>query len=145
MITLKVPALRAHSQDIPALIINFLEELGLQFGKQVIGVTPEWMNLLMKHSWPGNIRELKHVLCRSILLEDGSILKGEDFTPEPIFMLAKISRQANMSLTPLVKEHEFNTVINAINAAGGNKSKAAKLLGISRKTLYSRLKQMETA
>jgi len=142
MITLKVPPLRAHSQDIPALVIKFLEELGLQFGKQVIGVTPEWMNLLMKHSWPGNIRELKHVLCRSILLEDRSILKGEDFTPEPIFMPDKIS---NMPLTPQVKEHEFKTVINAINAAGGNKSRAAKLLGISRKTLYSRLKQMETA
>ena len=144
MITLKVPPLRAHSQDIPALVMNFIEELGLQFGKQVIGVTPEWMNLLMKHSWPGNIRELKHVLCRAILLEDGPILKGEDFLAEPILALDRFSQQSNMPLASLVKEHEFNTMINAINAAGGNKSKAAKLLGISRKTLYSRLEQMKT-
>jgi DNA-binding NtrC family response regulator/predicted TIM-barrel enzyme len=143
VITLQVSPLRAHSEDIPALVKNFLEELGLQFDKQVIGVTPEWMNLLLKHSWPGNIRELRHVLSRAILLEEGPILKGEDFTPEPIFTADKINRQANIPIAPLVKEHEFNIVINAINAAGGNKSKAAKMLGISRKTLYSRLKHME--
>jgi DNA-binding NtrC family response regulator len=122
---------------------KFLEELGRQFDKQVLGVTPEWMGRLMTHSWPGNIRELKHVLCRAILLEDGPILKGEDFTPEPIAAPEKFSRQVNSALVPLLKENEFNTVMNAMNAVAGNKSKAAKLLGISRKTLYAKLKQME--
>ena len=74
------------------------------------------------------------MLCRAILLEDGPI-------PAP----EKFSRQVNSPLAPLLKENEFNTVINAINAAAGNKSKAAKLLGISRKTLYAKLKQMETS
>ncbi len=142
MIKLLVPSLQDHPQDIPSLVNKFLEELGLQFDKQVLGVTPEWMGRLMTHSWPGNIRELKHVLCRAILLEDGPILKGEEFAADPIPTPEKFSRQVNSTLASLLKENEFNTVINAIKAAAGNKSKAAKLLGISRKTLYAKLKQM---
>jgi len=140
-----VPSLQDHPQDIPSLVNKFLEELALQFDKQVLGVTPEWMGRLMTHSWPGNIRELKHVLCRAILLEDGPILKGEEFAAEPIPTPQKFSRQVNSTLAPLLKENEFNTLINAIKAAAGNKSKAAKLLGISRKTLYAKLKQMEAS
>lgn len=145
MIKLSAPPLRVHPQDIPSLVNKFLEELGRQFDKQVLGVTPEWMGRLMTHSWPGNIRELKHVLCRAILLEDGPILKGEDFAPEPAPVPENYSVQAGIPRVPLVKENEFNTVINAINAAAGNKSRAAKLLGISRKTLYARLKRMEAS
>ena len=144
VITLNVPPLRTHAQDIPLLVRNFLEELALQFDKQAIGVTPEWMDLLMKHSWPGNIRELKHVLCRAILLEDGPIFKGEDFLPESITAPDSFGPYSKIGPELLLKEHEFNTLVNAINAAGGNKSKAARILGISRKTLYSRLKRMET-
>jgi DNA-binding NtrC family response regulator/predicted TIM-barrel enzyme len=145
MIKLLAPSLRTHPQDIPSLVNKFLEELGLQFDRQLLGVTPEWMGRLMTHSWPGNIRELKHVLCRAILLEDGLILKGEDFAPETVPVPENGSVQAGIPLAPLVKENELNTVINAINAAAGNKSRAAKLLGISRKTLYARLKRMEAS
>jgi two-component system response regulator HydG len=145
MIKLLAPSLRAHPQDIPSLVNKFIEELGHQFDKQVLGVTPEWMGRLMQHSWPGNIRELKHVLCRAILLEDGPILKGDDFVPETVPAPESYSQQVGIALAPLVKENEFNTVIKALHAAAGNKSKAAKLLGISRKTLYAKLKQMETS
>jgi two-component system response regulator HydG len=143
MIKLLVPSLRSHPQDIPSLANKFIEELGRQFDKQVLGVAPEWMSQLMLHSWPGNIRELRHVLCRAILFEDGPILKGDDFIPEPIQKTEKYCQQDINSLASLIKENEFNTLINAITAAAGNKSKAAKLLGISRKTLYAKLKQME--
>ena len=143
MIKLSVPALRTHPQDIPSLVNKFIEELGPQFDKQILGVTPGLMSRLMQHSWPGNIRELKHVLCRAILLEDGPVLKGEDFKPEPVQKPEEDNQQVGVSLAPLVMENEFNTMINAINAAAGNKSKAAKLLGISRKTLYAKLKRME--
>ncbi len=143
MITLKVPPLRYRIHDIPVLVNRFLNELGAQFGHQVLGITPEFMRLLMKHSWPGNIRELKHVICRAILLEDGPILKGEDFNPE--FGIAKdnLDHQEVSHLSSLVKNTEYNAVMNTIQATGGNKSKAAKLLGISRKTLYSRLKHLD--
>ena len=145
MITLKVPPLREITNDIPALVNKLLADLGSQFGQQVLGVTQEFMRLLMKNAWPGNIRELKHVLCRAILLEDGPILKGEDFVPEPILASESFIQQEYIPITPPIKGNEFSTIRNAINATGGNKSKAAKLLGISRKTLYSRLKQMKMA
>ncbi len=145
MIPLKVPPLRERTNDIPVLVNKLLADLSSQFGKQVLGVTQEFMRLLMKHAWPGNIRELKHVLCRAILLEDGPILKGENFVPELILASESFNQQEYVPITPLIKDNEFSTIRNAINATGGNKSKAAKLLGISRKTLYSRLKQMEMA
>jgi two-component system response regulator HydG len=145
MITLKVPPLRERTHDIPVLVNKLLAELGSQFGQQVLGLTQEFMRLLMKHAWPGNIRELKHVLCRAILLEDGPILKGEDFVPELILTSQAFEQQTVIPIAPLIKDNEFGIVRNAINAAGGNKSKAAKLLGISRKTLYSRLKKMKMA
>ena len=141
MITLKVPPLRQRPQDIPALVNSFLADLGPQFEREVIGVSQGFMGRLMKHSWPGNVRELKHVLCRAILLEDGPILDGEDFVPDlsgrpgdpPVATGPAQARAATVA--------EGTLLLNALKATGGNKSKAAEILGISRKTLYARLKR----
>jgi len=145
MITLKIPPLRSRKEDIPALVDKFLNELGWQFRRHVIGVTPDFMDRLMKHSWPGNVRELRHVLCRAILLEDGPILEGEDFVPDLVFPTHDFSTDF-MTTEGLMKREERNVenelIINALKATGGNKSKAAALLGISRKTLYVRLKKL---
>ena len=80
-------------------------------------------------------------LFPAILLEDGPILKGDDFAPQPFIAPDKINQQANMLIAPQMNKHEFNTMINAINATGGNKSKAAKLLGLSRDAFLYRLKK----
>jgi DNA-binding NtrC family response regulator/predicted TIM-barrel enzyme len=142
-ITIRVPPLRERIQDIPALINRFLIELGPQFGKKVFGVTPDFMSRLTKHSWSGNVRELKHVLSRSILLEDGPILEGEDFSPKPFFSLNESQQRFSPTTASLISDTKENLLINSLKATGGNKSKAAKLLGISRKTLYIRLKRMD--
>ncbi len=101
-----------------------------------------FMDRLMKHAWPGNVRELKHVLCRAILLEDGPILEGEDFVPAPVLQPHESSRNDALTTGQSAMEAENSTVFNALKVAGGNKSKAARLLGISRKTLYARLKRL---
>jgi two-component system response regulator HydG len=127
-ITLEVPPLRYRIFDIEALVGIFLDELGSRFDLKVYGITPDFMKRLTNHSWPGNIRELKNVLCRAILLECTPILKGDDFIPE------SWSEKGTQNTG-------INAVLKAIKATNGNKSKAAEMLGISRKTLYSRLKQ----
>lgn len=141
MITLTIPPLRARTSDIPLLVKSFLSELALQFDKNVLGVTPGFLDRLMQHAWPGNVRELKHVLCRAILLEDGPILEGESFVPNPEFYPHENANNNVLTTEQAVMEAENSALLNALKAAGGNKSKAARLLGISRKTLYARLKK----
>jgi len=144
MITLKVPPLRAHPQDIPALVDKLLKELGLQFGKRVLGVTPEYMSRLMRYSWPGNVRELKHNLCRAVLLEDDPVLEGEEFSTESMYRSEGPLKDNVLTVVQPAKEAEGTVLLNALKATGGNKTKAAKLMGISRKTLYSKLKKINT-
>ncbi len=142
MIDLKVPPLRHRLHDIPALVDFFLAELGPQYNREVIGLSQEFMQRLMMHSWPGNVRELRHELCRALLLEDGPIFRGEEFVPAINWKSQKTDfpppRQTFRNVYA-----EDSLVSNALKASGGNKSQAAKLLGISRKTLYSRLKKSE--
>jgi two-component system response regulator HydG len=144
MITLKIPPLRDRKQDIPLLVEQFIQEQGAQFGRRVIGITPNFERRLMEHSWPGNVRELQHVLTRAILLEDGSVLEGEDFLPETT---ADHDPSAPMhepaSFAP--GEADKQILLNTIKATGGNKAKAARILGISRKTLYARLERYAIA
>lgn len=142
MVTLTVPPLRDRIQDIPALVTTFLSNLSLKFNKTVIGVTPEFMSRLMKHSWPGNVRELLHVLSKALLLEDGQILGGEDFTPNIEKQPTEVIQSEGFFFRSTVKSPEANLLLKALETSGGNKSKASRLLGISRKALYSRLKKL---
>ena len=142
VITLQAPSLRMRLQDVPALVDFFLSELGTNFNRNVIGVSHGFMNRLMRHAWPGNVRELKHVLCRAVLLEDGSILQGDDFIPEMESSLLKISDKSKLGAIHSLEDTDKSLVLNALKMAGGNKSQAARILGISRKTLYSKLKKI---
>jgi DNA-binding NtrC family response regulator/predicted TIM-barrel enzyme len=135
LMTLKVPSLRSHPEDIPLLVDTFLGEFALQFGKNCLGVTPDFINRLMAYSWPGNIRELKHVLCRSILLEDDPVLSGRYFDSD--------GRVPAPTAEQPGKNAERETLINVLERVNQNRSKAAKEMGISRKTLYDRMKRLE--
>ncbi len=142
VVSLQVPPLRLRLQDIPVLVDYFLSEFSTHFGRQVIGVSHDFMLRLKQHAWPGNVRELKHVLTRAILLEDDQMLQGEDFVPEINSHVAQLADtpQTNWAQTEEVTNE--SSIINALKVAGGNKSKAARMLGISRKTLYVRIKAM---
>ncbi len=99
----------------------------------------------MQHTWPGNVRELKHVLGRAILLEDGPILQGDDFIPEMELHQLKLPEKPLLNVVQLSTDNtNHQLIIKALAVTGGNKSKAARLLGISRKTLYARLKKTES-
>jgi len=138
MMTLNVPPLRSHPEDIPLLVEKFLNELNIQFGKHFLGVIPEFMKGLAAYSWPGNIRELKHVLCRSVLLEDGPFLYGNYFESSG----QEYNRFAGPDPKPATERDAGKSIlINTLRSVGNNKSKAARVMGISRKTLYDRMKK----
>ncbi len=144
MIFLQAPPLRMHLQDIPVLIDFILLELCMNYGREVIGVSRNFMARLMQHTWPGNVRELKHVLGRAILLEDGPILQGDDFTPQMDHLLQLAKKPFHTTIQPVTQNTDGHLIQKALEVSGGNKSQAARLLGISRKTLYAKLKRNET-
>lgn len=143
MISLQAPPLRMRLQDMPALVQSILRELGANYNREIVGVSRNFMSRLVQHTWPGNVRELKHVLGRAILLEDGQILQGDDFTPEMGHLVQLSRKPFQKAMRSAADETETNLILKALEVSGGNKSQAAKLLGISRKTLYARLKKNE--
>jgi transcriptional regulator of acetoin/glycerol metabolism len=131
VIQLRIPALRERIADIPALVNNFIENMSGQFGKRDIFVHPETMQCLTHYTWPGNIRELKNVIQQALFNMEGDSLYPNDLPPE--LMKGVIH--------PIVTEKE--QLIEAMKTENGNVTSAAKTLGISRATMYRRIKQYQ--
>lgn len=134
-----LPPLRDRKEDIPDLVIHFLKK----FGREENAIESAALELLMNHRWPGNVRELQNVLERSLIMSATGIIKVEDLPPHirnaPIFKESTNFEIPNEGLT--LEEVEKRLIKNAIKKAGGNKSRAAKLLGITRRKLYSMMER----
>ena len=134
VVTVEIPPLRDRGDDILELASHFLDQGGdgIQLSKAAV-------NCLKLHSWPGNIRELRNALEQAAILGDGKQITPSDLPPE----IGKIGRgQMKFLLKPLA-EVEKQYILRALEETGGNKTKTAKLLGISRETLYQKIKQFE--
>ncbi len=140
---LYIPTLRECKEDISLYAHYFLDLSNKIMNKQVIGFTPETLSLLGTYSWPGNIRELKNVINRLVLIAQGSYI-----TPEllPINILNKATTPSSIPSSPQSKSlslknfNEKERIEDALRATNFNKSKAAILLDIDRKTLYNKIK-----
>jgi two-component system, NtrC family, response regulator HydG len=128
---LAVPPLRSRAEDIPLLAEHILEGLRHRLRRPIAGASRRFLARLAQHGWPGNVRELQHVLCQAALLEDGEVLEGTHFAPEQ-FPVPR--REGESSVSP---PSRLQLAQNALERAGGNKSRAAEALGITRKTLYA--------
>jgi DNA-binding NtrC family response regulator len=130
-----IPPLRERPEDISGLVLHILRNMG----KEDVTVSPEIIDFLKQYQWPGNIRELRNILERSLLLSHGQTLRPEHFMGlEPTAALAPENKKS----TKL--EHIEEAHIRAtINHFGGNTQKAAESLGISRATLYWKLKKIQ--
>ncbi|MBW3467089.1 sigma-54-dependent transcriptional regulator [Arthrospiribacter ruber] len=133
-----LPPLRERQDDIPALAEHFLKIYSQKYRKDFGGFTASAMQLLQRYNWPGNIRELQHAIERAIIMAEGDQLDSRDF----FFLSAKptnekISSPASYNLD----EVEKTTIQRAIDKNGGNISKAAKELGLTRASLYRRLEK----
>ena len=139
VIHLHVPALRERAVDIPLLVEHFLTKFAGKDGTP-LEITPETLALLTAYSWQGNVRELENTIERAVALARGAVLTPEDLL-ERIRAgggaAALLAKAKNKRLTLVELEREY--ILEILREAAGNKSRAAELLGIDRKTLYRKL------
>jgi DNA-binding NtrC family response regulator len=135
-IRIELPPLRERLDDLPLLVDFFLAGLGKKYGKK-IGISRGAMNKLAKHSWPGNIRELQYSLEKAVILADHDTLSERDF----LLKTRSVSPEGIQMVD--LKKNEKEIIIKAIQMNGGNLSQAARHLGISRRTLYNKIKKYE--
>ena len=146
VVALQVPSLRERREDIPLLAQHFLTRFKQSNRKQIKGFTPGAMDLLLRHHWPGNVRELMNAVERAVVLARNEYLGEEDLTSlkdakAPSMALPLDPLPAGQSLDQLEK----SAILKMLQDTGGNKSEAARRLGITRKTLHKKLKQYESS
>jgi DNA-binding NtrC family response regulator len=136
-------------EDIPLLVGHFLAQYARRYLRAMEGVSPEAMRALMDYRWPGNIRELKNCLARAVILSKKSYLALEDLprkisqqTPSTSERSGTAMPEDPTSLGPTLKDMETDLIINTLKRCNGNKTLAAKVLGISRKGLYEKMERL---
>ena len=136
--SIHIPSLRERSEDLFLFTEFFLEQANQSLNKNVMGLSKEVETAFKQYAWPGNLRELKNIIKRSVLLTPGEKIPLEVIPREVV--AAKDT--ATAKATDFSKEsNEKQLIINALKETGNNKSRAAKLLNVTRKTLYNKLEQ----
>lgn len=136
--SIEVPALKNRKEDLPLFANYFLEKANAELDKDSIGFTEEAMAVFKQYSWPGNLREMQNSIKRSVLLTEAKLVGKENLPKE---LLENSAPEESYSLFKNKNEEEL--IIQALQQADGNKSKAARILEIDRKTLYNKLKQYD--
>lgn len=136
VVQIHLPPLRERREDIPLLIEHFRRKFNLKFGRDIKGFTSHVGQLLFEYAWPGNVRELKHLLEHAFVRCSGSLITAGDL-PDDFLNCFKTCPTLS-SQTP---EEEAEAVCRALEQAHGNKTAAARLLGVSRRTIYRKLKK----
>ena len=136
VVTIETPALRQRREDIPLLADHFLQRFAKRNRKAVKGFPPRAMDLLIHYDWPGNIRELENAIERSVVLLTGEYISEREL---PLAIANQpLPFVADRAIQPLV-EVEKEVILAALEKTGGNKTEAARQLGITRKTLLAKL------
>lgn len=154
--SIHIPTLRERREDIPLFAEYFLKNASAELGKEIERFDDEVLQLFINYSWPGNLREFRNVVRRSALLADGPVIKAHVLPRE---IVSHTNDIASTSLNDIVKEvsknmipdlkgaasqAEYETILNVLKQVNYNKTKAASILKIDRKTLYNKIKEYET-
>ncbi len=134
VVTLTLPPLRERREDIPVLIEHLLEKLNRRLQRRIAAVDSEVQQILQNWPWPGNVRELEHVLEYSAILCSGTLIRAEHLPGE--FTAGGQKNGSN------AEQDEATRVRRALEMARGNKSEAARALGVSRRTIYRRIAEL---
>jgi DNA-binding NtrC family response regulator len=134
-VEINIPPLCERIDDIPALATHFLNYYSQKYRKDVKSISPEAVNKLKKYAWPGNVRELQHAIERAVIMADSSSLQDTDF------LFNRKGSESTSSDTLNLDEVEKSAVMKAIQLHGGNISKAAEELGLTRASLYRRMEK----
>ena len=134
--TVRIPDLKERKEDLLLFANNFLDQANIELQKDIIGFDNDVIRIFQSYSWPGNLRQMKNVIKYATLLATGRYITPnelpEELTTDPI------SAPVNIQLKN--ESHECEMIKRALQEAGNNKTRAAQLLGIDRKTLYNKLK-----
>ena len=150
VVAIDIPPLRDHKEDIPALANFFLDRYARESAKSVTGITPEAMKRLMDYHWPGNVRELQNIIERGVTLSatpSSGTTAESTLDAADIYLDDTIARSASNSAHVLppgmtLEQWEDETIREALRRANGNKSQAARALGLSRNALRYRLSKL---
>ena len=142
VIDIELPPLRERREDIPLLVQHFINRFGKEPKRNVSGVSQDCLKLLTNYLWPGNVRELENIIQRAITLTQNETILPEDLPPsmlqEADENLLDKGLKEKFTIDQLEKEYIRKVLIEV----GGNKSKAAEILGLDRKTLYRKLEEI---
>jgi DNA-binding NtrC family response regulator len=142
VVPLEIPPLRARKEDIPYLSHHFVEKLSPEMGNQVRGITDAAIDKLMQYSWPGNVRELENVIERSMVMALGNQLETNDIRLDMNLRTRQATGEVGLPEGMSLDAYEQELIRNALKQADGNKSQAARILGLTRNALRYRLTQM---
>ena len=135
VVNIELPPLRERKEDVPLLAQHFLNKFGSENRKEISGFSPEATELLLDHGWPGNVRELENAIERAVILAKDSLIGVEDLPQE------NLSPSYSIGSKKSIKEVEKEHILNVLRKTGDNYSEAARILGISRMTLYNKAKE----
>jgi len=141
IIKIELPPLRERKEDIPLLVEHFLSRLNSIKGKNISGVSERVMQILMNHSFPGNIRELENIIEHAYVLCRESTIQ-ERHLPRELIEESRASRERSIATLDPMWEKEAMRIKEALEAAGGKKLVAARSLGVSRITLWRRMRRL---
>ena len=134
--TVRIPDLKERKEDLLLFANNFLDQANMELQKDIIGFDNEVIRIFQSYSWPGNLRQMKNAIKYATLLATGRYITRNELPEE--LTAAPVSAPVNIQLKN--ESHECEMIRRALQEAGNNKTRAAQLLGIDRKTLYNKLK-----
>jgi DNA-binding NtrC family response regulator len=147
VVNVRMPPLRERLVDVPMLFSHFLAEFNRKNARNIEGITPDALNILCNHSWPGNVRELRNTIEKMVVLSRGPKLTARDIPPS-VRDTAQPAAPASRGVVPIgvgsIAEAETLMIQAALTRNNNNRTKAAAALGISRRTLHRKLREMES-
>jgi two-component system response regulator HydG len=141
VVTVDSPPLRERREDIPLLAMHFLERFAARNRKPVKGFTPQAMDMLLKYHWPGNVRELENTVERGVILLTGDFISEKELPLSVSSFPDEVYESGFEQPIQPLQQVEKQAILVALGKTAGNKTEAAKQLGITRKTLLAKLQK----
>jgi DNA-binding NtrC family response regulator len=141
--SITMPPLRDRIEDVPLLTESFIRYYGERDRKSIVGASEETLSALKSHPWPGNVRQLRNVIERALVVAKGPLITPNDLPGEFRRSASSEAAQVNVRLGTTIDDAERELITRTIEFAGGNKTRAAEILGISAKTLYNKLERYD--
>ncbi len=137
VISIELPPLRERKEDIPALVLHFIQKFNMELGKNVQKMSEEALKALMRHDWPGNVRELENAVERAMVVSKEGIIKPEELHLAPHMIPTEGGEPGNKSIKAVEKEH----ILKILKENDWNIQRSAEILDIDRVTLYNKIKK----